>query len=170
MKYRGFTLIELLVVIAIIGILSAIVVSALGSARTNARIAATETELDQLEKLIVSAQYNTNTRVIDLTNPGGNGTFDSCPNDVSGLSGSSLCVTDWQTAIDTLTSSSLSNASDGSGFYEDPWGSPYLLDENEGEVPANPCRNDVVFSAGPDQLIGTTSDNIEITIPFESCN
>lgn len=57
---KGFTLIELLVVIAVIGILSGIVLVALGSAREKARIAKAQLEIKQIYTAIFTLEIDTN--------------------------------------------------------------------------------------------------------------
>ena len=50
----------------------------------------------------------------------------------------------------------------------DPWGSPYLLNENEGESPDFPCLPDAVVSAGQNGLFGD-ADDIVAAVPNAFC-
>ena len=78
MKKRGFTLIELLVVIAIIGILSAVVLASLNTARTKASDAAIKADLNGV---------GTQAALFLSNNSGGYGTFDN------GAGGPATCPT-----------------------------------------------------------------------------
>ncbi len=72
---RGFTLIELLIVVAIIGVLSSVVLSALGTARTNGFDVAIKSNLTgartQAELFYQSNNKSYDTVCTDVVTPGG---------------------------------------------------------------------------------------------------
>ncbi len=130
MNKRGFTLIELLVVVAIIGVLASMVMSSLNDARDRARLARAQNDFRQIEKLVLSAQLNTNEYLRYITNSGCSAC--ACSSLGGGLL-ASQCVDRWETSIDIIVAAAGEDPSVAERFYRDPWGNPYLLDENEAE-------------------------------------
>lgn len=156
-KQKSFTLIELLVVIAIIGLLASIVLVGLKGARDRARIARAQEELAQIRSAIDVARHSQDKVLKDIT---GNG-CSSCPcptSDLSVLDDSHDCIKNWENIIDKL---------DLPTGFRDPWGCPYLVDENELEYTGTPCRKDYIRSAGPDRKTGG-GDDVGISILFYS--
>lgn len=159
----GFTLIELLVVVAIIGILATVVLASLGAARGRARSATAQSEINQMRTTMVAAQINTNLTLGQITGRFGSG--DPCSTDIDG----SACITQWEFAIDALVIAADPTQSSGSALYRDPWGSPYVLDENEGELGNADCRVNTLLSAGPNRSVDGGGDDIIFIIPANRC-
>lgn len=113
-KQKGFTLIELLVVIAIIGILSAVVLTSLGSARDKAKIAVGQRFDAQLrsgigESLIAEYTFEEGINLIDTSGNGYDLTVVGGVTFIPGADGLGGTVASFDGGVSFLESSGLSS-------------------------------------------------------------
>ena len=142
---KGFTIVELVMVIAVIGILAAITIVAYNGIQENAKVARANEELSEIADAIKIARVRTNQTLYQITGYGC-----TCGNKVR---------TD--AAIDKISVASgvdLSELKRG-----DPWGSPYYIDENEGEIATNLCRQDSL------RILPAHDGVTNIVLPMHRC-
>ncbi len=164
---KGFTLIELLIVISVISILSGVIFSSLSGSLKHAKYSKAKVEIKQLMGMVRAARINTGRTFGQIT--GNFCTECGCRDkgNIQLLPKTDSCWTQYQNSFDLLKQAA-GNAS-GLSVFSDPWGAPYLFNENEGEAcccidMVNWCCTDNILSAGPDGLYYNSDDivaNIE---------
>lgn len=144
-KQSGFTIVELLIVIVVIGILAALVLTSYSNAQTKARQAKIDTDLEAIEKAVKVARVSQGDVALRSVT-GSNATGGACwgktaGTDLSGLPSTDGCWTNYKAAL-----TAIANASGSNGIKDlvDPWGYPYMIDENEQEGSATNCTPDQI--------------------------
>jgi prepilin-type N-terminal cleavage/methylation domain-containing protein len=178
-KNTAFTLVELLVVISIIGILSSIGSGAFGQIRNNAKKARAQQELNQIARAIDTAKQESGKLLFDMSgnvNPSGytasrySADFSRSTNCLSEIGNTRddwiACQAEWINILNSIANHTNGAFDNLSMFGTDPWGRPYLIDENEG-VNNTLCFADIVMSTGPNGEHDGV-DDIYGTIPFLS--
>ena len=173
-KTAGFTLIELLVVISIIGMLSAIALVSLSTARTRAKYAHAQSDMNQIANAIAIAENQTSLPLIQITE----NSCTACSASWQSANGQSTCTNcadKWQSAISKIEEKGGSLAKGVSKIINDPWGHPYTMDENETEYGPTDCRPDTLLSGGPDGVVlfsnwqssgPAAGDDLKVVLPF----
>lgn len=153
----GFTLLELLIVIGILAVLATITILVINPVQqiNNARIKGTQESLNQLADAVIKIKGFSEKSLMQITGSGCSRCVCTAGVPVDQVP---ACITSWNSALAKIAAVGTSTAVTGnlSDFMKDSWGSPFILDENEGE--AGGCSLDRLSSAGPDRIHSTADD------------
>ncbi|MBL8030058.1 MAG: prepilin-type N-terminal cleavage/methylation domain-containing protein [Candidatus Doudnabacteria bacterium] len=153
----GFTLIEILVVVSIIGLLASIAMVGLRNARTRALTTRVSADLVQIQKQIDVTRLRRNATVLQITGSGCSDCASRNTKVISNFANMATLQSSWRQL----------------GFVDspmDPWGTPYLIDENELEAGPSDCRYDSVWSAGPNGINNAGgADDVQTNITHFVC-
>lgn len=158
----GFTIVELLIVIVVIAILAAVTIMSYNGITARAQQSKIAEDMANLQKAIVVARENTGKTMTGITNrtyTAGTCTAKSAGTDLASLDRADYCWTDYLSTLDKISTAS------GISVRQlvDPWGRPYLIDENESEN--GNCSNRDMVGVFSRPLNGSSHAN-EIRIPL----
>ena len=123
--------------------------------------------LDALAELALAAKKATGRPLFETT--GKNCSSCGCDGrDLRLVPQGDVCRRQWEAARERLGAAAKASPRSLGRLARDPWGSPYLLNENEGESPDFPCLPDAVASAGQNGLFGD-ADDIVVAVPNAFC-
>lgn len=171
-KQAGFTIVELLIVIVVIAILAAITIVGYNGIQTRAQQSKIDADIAVLMKAVQaarSAESKTLTQITGSTATGANCWSQASGTDLAALAPSHGCWTRYNqtlTALSTITGAQLSGL-------VDPWGRPYLIDENEGEGGTSCSRDTIAVYKRPfTTSFGTYATTPTLNVPlsgFSGC-
>lgn len=119
--------------------------------------------LADMADLARAAKVRSGQSLIDVT--GSNCTRCGCDGrDLRDAPEGDVCVRQWERALSRIGQAAGAAPERLSRFARDPWGSPFLLNENEGESADFPFESDTVASAGQNGLAGD-ADDIVVAVP-----
>jgi len=168
---KGFTIVELLVVIVVLGVIATIAAMSYGAVQEKTRQKKIDTDIKTIISAIRTARSNTGKNLKDIT--GSLYTASPCVTkpygtDLATLPASDSCISSYKAALDAIAAASGTTLDDN---MRDPWGRPYLIDENEGEL-GNCYKDTAVVFARPlngSQRYPTTPGNNVPLGGFSGC-
>lgn len=168
---RGFTIVELLIVIIVIAILAAIVIVAYNGIQTKAQQSKIQSDVRSIVNALRIARESKQMVSGQIT--GSYSTGSGCWSKPDGtnlatLPNTDACITRYNATLQALSAAS------GTALNNllDPWGRPYLIDENEGETGG--CTHDTVgvykqpFTTGFGTYSTTPANNV-VNSGFSGC-
>lgn len=169
MKNKGFTLIELLVVISIIGLLSSVVIASVTQARNKAKIQKMNSDVQTFTRILAYAQGESGKTLQQIstggnvTKPGWSEGVTECmaPNDLRNVPEDNNCYKEWMAVLERIRIHAGDMGENLKYMNRDAWGSPYLVDQNQGAAEFGPTKcstRDTLRSAGPDGIRATADD------------
>lgn len=164
LAYASFTLVEMLVVILILSILAAAIIPKVIGVQDRAKIVQANQDMKKIEQIVKIIKFDDSTlTLLKITWNACSQCFCRISIPLDSLPSTHQCIIAMTAAINKI--------SIRAGLWSwwlvifDPRWSPYLLDENEGEVWHTTCIVDKMYSAGKDALLYTDDD---IILHFES--
>ena len=165
-RSRGFTIVELLIVVVVIAILAAISIVAYNGIQERARQSKINTDIAAIMKAVQAAraaESKTLSQITGSTATGSNCWVQPDGTDLAALASTHGCWTQYQQTLSLIGAAGGANLS----RLVDPWGRPYLIDENEGE--SGGCLRDTVsvykrpFTTNFGTMTGYATQNVPLS-------